>query len=53
MRLLLVVYGLMVAFGVGIRKAAGGNRRLRIAGNLVIALGVMAYRSVSRDGDSD
>jgi pimeloyl-ACP methyl ester carboxylesterase/hypothetical membrane protein len=40
--LLLLVYALMVAFGVGIRKAADGDRRLRIAGGLVIALGVMA-----------
>jgi hypothetical protein len=32
----------MVAFGVGIRKAAGGNRQLRIVGGLVVALGVMA-----------
>jgi pimeloyl-ACP methyl ester carboxylesterase/hypothetical membrane protein len=39
--LLLVVYALMVAFGVGIRKAAGGNRRLRIVGSLLVALGVM------------
>jgi hypothetical membrane protein len=40
--LLIVVYSLMVAFGVGIRKAADGNRRLRIVGGLVIALGVIA-----------
>jgi hypothetical membrane protein len=40
--LLLVVYSLMVAFGVGIRKTADGNRRLRIAGGLLVALGVMA-----------
>jgi hypothetical membrane protein len=40
--LLIVVYGLMVAFGVGIRKVSGGNRRLRIVGALFIALGVMA-----------
>jgi pimeloyl-ACP methyl ester carboxylesterase/hypothetical membrane protein len=40
--LLLLVYGLMVAFGVGIRKAASGNRRLRIVGSLFIAVGVMA-----------
>ena len=39
--LLLVVYGLMVAFGVGIRKAAGGNSRLRMVGSLLVALGVM------------
>jgi hypothetical membrane protein len=40
--LLLVVYGLMVAFGVGIRKAAGGNRRLRMVGGLLVALGITA-----------
>jgi hypothetical protein len=40
--LLLVVYGLMVAFGVGIRKAAGGRRRLRVVGGLLVLLGVMA-----------
>jgi hypothetical membrane protein len=40
--LLVVVYALMVAFGVGIRKAADGNRRLHIVGGLIIALGVMA-----------
>ena len=40
--LLLLVYGLIVAFGVGIRKAAGGNRRLRTVGSLFIALGVLA-----------
>ena len=40
--LLLAVYGLMVAFGVGIRKAAGGNRRLRVTGGLLVGLGVMA-----------
>ena len=40
--LLLVVYGLMVAFGVGIRKAAGGNRRLKIVGGLLVGVGVLA-----------
>jgi hypothetical membrane protein len=40
--LLLIVYGLMVAFGVGVWKAGGENRRLRIAGGLVIGVGVMA-----------
>jgi hypothetical membrane protein len=40
--LLMVVYGLMVAFGIGIRKAAGQNRRLRIVGALFIAVAVMA-----------
>jgi hypothetical membrane protein len=40
--LLLIVYGLMVAFGIGIWKAAGGNRRLQIVGGLLFALGIMA-----------
>ena len=40
--LLLVVYALMVAFGVGVWKAAAGNRRLQIVGGLLVALGVMA-----------
>jgi hypothetical membrane protein len=40
--LLLVVYGLMVAFGVGIWKAAEGNRRLHVVGGLLFGLGVMA-----------
>jgi len=40
--LLLVVYGLMVAFGVGIWKSAAGNRRLQIVGGLLFGLGVMA-----------
>ena len=40
--LLLMVYGLMVAFGVGIWKAAGENRRLRVAGGLLVGVGVIA-----------
>jgi len=40
--LLLVVYGLMVAFGVGVWKAAGADRRLRAVGGLLVGLGVMA-----------
>ena len=40
--LLLVVYGLMVAFGVGIWKSAEGNRRLQVVGGLLVGLGVMA-----------
>ena len=40
--LLLVVYGLMVAFGAGIWKAAEGNRRLRVVVGLLFGLGVMA-----------
>jgi len=40
--LLLIVYGLMCAFGVGIWKSAGSNRRLRIVGGLFVGLGVMA-----------
>jgi hypothetical membrane protein len=40
--LLIIVYALMVAFGAGIRKSAGENRRLRIVGGLLMVLGVMA-----------
>jgi hypothetical membrane protein len=40
--LLFVVYLLMVAFGVGVWKAAADNRRLRIVGGLLVAVGVMA-----------
>ena len=40
--LLVVVYGLMVAFGVGVWKVAGESRRLRVAGGLLVVLGVMA-----------
>ena len=40
--LLLVVYGLLVAFGVGVWKSAGGNRRLQVVGGLLVGLGVMA-----------
>jgi hypothetical membrane protein len=40
--LLLVVYGLMVAFGAGVLKAAGGNRRVRVVGGILVALGVIA-----------
>ena len=40
--LLLVVYVLMVAFGVGVRKAAGSNRRLRLVGGLLVGLGLIA-----------
>jgi len=40
--LLLIVYGLMVAFGVGIWQSANRHRRLRIVGVLCVALGVMA-----------
>ena len=40
--LLMVVYALMVAFGVGIWMSAGGRRKLRTVGGLLFALGVMA-----------
>jgi len=40
--LLLIVYGLMVAFGVGVWKSADRKRRLRIVAVLCVALGVMA-----------
>src|SRR5678816_286733 len=40
--LLLGVYGLMVAFGVGIWKVARWNRRLKVTGGLLVGLGIMA-----------
>ena len=40
--LLLVVYALMVAFGLGVWRSAGGNRRLEIVAGLLVAHGVMA-----------
>jgi hypothetical membrane protein len=40
--LLFVVYGLMVAFGLGVWMEAGRNRRLRTAGTLIVTLGVLA-----------
>lgn len=40
--LLIVVYAFMVAFGVGVWKAAGENRRLRLVGYLLFAVGIMA-----------
>jgi hypothetical membrane protein len=40
--LLLIVYGLMLAFGIGIWKASPKNRRLRVVGGLVVCVGVMA-----------
>lgn len=39
---LIVVYALMAAFGIGIWRASDGNRRLRTAGGLIIAVGVLA-----------
>jgi uncharacterized protein DUF998 len=38
--LLLVVYGLMVAFGIGVWESASAIHRLRIVGGLLIGLGV-------------
>jgi len=40
--LLLLVYLLMVAFGVGIWQVSDGNRRLKAVGGLIIGLGVLA-----------
>ena len=40
--LLFIVYGLMLAFGVGIWMASPENRRLRVVGGLVVCVGVMA-----------
>lgn len=40
--LLIAVYLLFAAFGVGVWKSAAGRRGIRVAGGLLIALGVMA-----------
>lgn len=40
--LLIPTYLLLVAFGIGVRNVAAGRRRLRIAGGLTLALGVLA-----------
>ena len=40
--LLLIVYSLMVAFGIGVWQSIPGNRRLKAAGGLIVALGVTA-----------
>jgi len=40
--LLLIVYGLMLAFGIGIWKTSPKNRPLRVVGGLVVSVGVMA-----------
>jgi hypothetical membrane protein len=40
--LLIPTYLLLVAFGVGVWSAAAGRRRLRVAGGLIVALGVLA-----------
>ena len=41
--LVLLVYALLLAFGVGVWKTAGTKTRLRVVGGLLIALGVMAW----------
>lgn len=40
--LLIPTYLLLITFGAGVREAAAGRGRLRIAGGLIIALGVLA-----------
>lgn len=40
--LLVFVYLLLTAFGVGVWRAAAGRRAVRIAGGLLVALGIMA-----------
>jgi hypothetical membrane protein len=40
--LLIIVYLLLVAFGVGVWTSAAGNRRLRLTGGLLVGLGVLA-----------
>lgn len=39
---LLLVYILFTAFGVGIRRSASGRPRLRVAGALLVAFGILA-----------
>lgn len=40
--ILVIVYALITAFGIGIWKLAKGIRKLRIIGGLLVALGIMA-----------
>jgi hypothetical membrane protein len=40
--LLIVVYALMVAFGVGVWKASRGRRRLKAVGGLIVGVGLLA-----------
>jgi hypothetical membrane protein len=40
--LLIVVYLLLLAFGVGVWQSAGGKRSIRVVGTLLVALAVMA-----------
>jgi hypothetical protein len=40
------VYALLLAFGVGVWRTAGANRRLRVVGGLLIALSVMAWATM-------
>jgi Protein of unknown function (DUF998) len=40
--LLIPVYLLLAAFGVGVWRSAGGSRGLRVAGGLLVGLGVLA-----------
>jgi hypothetical membrane protein len=40
--LLVGVYLLLLAFGLGVRQSAGDDRRLRVAGALLVALGLLA-----------
>ena len=40
--LLLVVYLLLLAFGIGVRRSTAGRRAVRVVGGLLIALAVMA-----------
>jgi len=40
--LLIAVYALLVAFGVGVRQSSGDRHKLRLAGGLLVGLGVLA-----------
>jgi hypothetical protein len=40
------VYLLLIAFGIGVRQAAGEGGKLRLAGNLLVALGIFSLWAV-------
>jgi hypothetical protein len=42
----LVVYVVLIVFGLGVRKASAGNRRLRVAGTLLAGMGAFSLWAV-------
>lgn len=42
----LTVYLLFIAFGVGVRRASAGDRRLRVVGGVLVGLGVLSLWAV-------